>query len=527
MQTYSIPLVDAPFFKPLFTDYVSQKPTLKPFYDLTHEKTNYEKQILKREKFPQKNRTLLYEALSQQYKSFQDSKAEKVQQNIEKIKEKNTFTITTGHQLNLCTGPIFLIYKVLKTIKLTQELIQNYPNHNFIPVFWMLTEDHDLEEINHFNLFGKRYSWNQANTKALAGTYNTTGINDLLENIDGLPNFFKIAYTKKNLAEATRYYLHELFGNFGLVILDSNTKKLKELFRPVITKELLEQTSEKLVLKSIHALKDLGYKSSVNPRPINLFYNHEKKRKRILEVKKGSQNDLGKDILILEDNTTIILEKAFNTIENFSPNVILRPVYQELILPNLAYIGGPAEINYWLEYKALFNFLKIPYPILVPRTFAFILSKTLTVKFETLNLKPEDLFLAKQAFINQVIAANEKSPIDLAWVYSELNLIYNKIEAQIETVNPQLLGYFNKQRSQVTQTFKQIQKRLKKSLEEKHSGQVKKAATLFDKLYPENVPQERFENFLTFYINYPDFISDLYQRIEPFKNVYYIFNLKG
>src|SRR5690606_5332430 len=120
---------------------------------------NFKEQIQEKSIFPISNRAVLVESISRQYTQFNTSELTK--QNIKLLAQENTFTITTGHQLNLFTGHLYFLYKIISVIKLTKELKINNPTYNFVPVFWMATEDHDFEEINHFHLHGKTISWNR------------------------------------------------------------------------------------------------------------------------------------------------------------------------------------------------------------------------------------------------------------------------------------------------------------------------------------------------------------------------------
>ena len=254
MPKITIPLAQVPDLKSIVKDYIVENQNLKPFYEFSFDATSYEKLIQAHPNFSDQKRKTLYEVLREQYKNTPDYPVS----NLEKLKLDHTFTITTGHQLNLCTGPLFSIYKILKTIKLAQALENLHAKYNFVPVFWMLTEDHDLEEINHFYLFGKKYTWEQINTQGLVGRYKTDGLFDLLNKIKDFPDFMKTAYQQQTLAEATRTYLNTLFGKYGLIILDSDNEQLKTLFRPIVETELTHQASYKISLKNQYQTQKTG-----------------------------------------------------------------------------------------------------------------------------------------------------------------------------------------------------------------------------------------------------------------------------
>ena len=150
----NIPFQDINFYKPLIADYLNQKSDVEPLVSHFFDEKNIEHFIQKRQKFDV-DRDMLFEAVADQYKNS----GCQVPEHLTLLKEKNTFTVTTGHQLSLMGGPLFLVYKIITTIDLTQRLNQKYSKYNFVPVFWMATEDHDFEEINHIHLFGNKIAW--------------------------------------------------------------------------------------------------------------------------------------------------------------------------------------------------------------------------------------------------------------------------------------------------------------------------------------------------------------------------------
>jgi uncharacterized protein YllA (UPF0747 family) len=240
------------YFSKLIVDYLDQKAELKSLYNRFPSLENFQLQIEEKSKnFPIENREILAKALTNQYQNFEVS--ETTSNNIELLKNSNTFTITTGHQLNLYTGPLYFLYKIVSVINLTEELKKAYPKHNFVPVYWMATEDHDFDEINYFNFKGKKIQWKKE-SKGPVGRLNTSELEKVFEqfstelglgnNANYLRELFKKSYLEHvNLADATRFLANELFKNEGLVIVDGDDLALKKLFIPYVKEELLHQTS--------------------------------------------------------------------------------------------------------------------------------------------------------------------------------------------------------------------------------------------------------------------------------------------
>ena len=151
------------YFSALMNDYLDQKSTLQSLYNRFPTLENFEAQIIEKKKnFNEASRATLVSVLQQQYATVATSAL--TNQNIDALNNPNTFTVTTGHQLNLFSGPLYFLYKIISTINLTKELKAKYPTYNFVPIYWMATEDHDFEEINYFNFKGKKFRWNTERT---------------------------------------------------------------------------------------------------------------------------------------------------------------------------------------------------------------------------------------------------------------------------------------------------------------------------------------------------------------------------
>ena len=296
-------------------------------------------------------------------------------ENIQSLSESNTFTVTTGHQLNIFTGPIYFLFKLVTTINLSKKLKEYYPDFHFIPVYWMASEDHDFEEISYFNMFGEKYQWATGQTGAV-GRFDPSSLADVLYQIDENVELFEKAYGRfHTLAGSVRFYVNELFGSEGLVVVDGDDSELKAQFATVTKDDILNQNAHQRVNETNKQLINLGYKLQASSRPINFFYLDDFRRRIICE---------GENFKVLGSKIKFSKQEILSEIEHyperFSPNVIMRPLYQEMILPNLAYLGGPAEIIYWLQLKGVFDYYKIEFPIIMPRNFGMIIHQKIAKK---------------------------------------------------------------------------------------------------------------------------------------------------
>ena len=511
------------YFSRLIVDYLDQKAELKSLYNRFRTLENFKLQIEEKSKnFPIENREILAKALLNQNQKFEISEATST--NIELLKKSNTYTITTGHQLNLFTGPLYFLYKIVSVINLTKQLKTAYPEHNFVPVYWMATEDHDFDEINFFNFKGKKIQWKK-DSQGPVGRLNTSGLEEVFEqfsnelglgnNANYLRELFKNSYLEHdNLADATRYLANELFKNEGLVILDGDDSELKKLFIPFAKNELIHQTSFKKVNESLPLLKE--YNVQVNPREINLFYIQDNLRERII----FENGNFKINNTLLSFSESEILTELEKNPENFSPNVILRPLYQEIILPNLCYIGGGGELAYWLELKSNFEANKITFPILLLRNSVLVATKKQVKKMERLNLNWADVFQNQQVLINEKTKAISEFTIDFS---EQKEFLKNQFKALHEIANKtdkSFLGAVKAQEVKQLKGLDTLEKKLLKAEKRIHKERLERIIQLQNELFPNQSLQERKSNFADFYHEIGDpeaFFSLLYSDLKPLK----------
>lgn len=534
MPTDCISYQKSGYFSKLIVDYLDEKPELKQLYNHFPKIENFKKQIEEKGKNFNENdnskREILVAALENQYEGFTTSELTK--SNISLLAKSNTFTITTGHQLNLFTGPLYFLYKIVSTINLCKELKAEYPENNFVPIYWMATEDHDFEEINHFTFKGKKVRWNK-NSTGPVGRLSTAGLDKVFEafsselgsgnNAETLKKLFQQAYLNhSNLAEATRYLANELFAEYGLVIIDGDSKALKQIFSPCVKEELLHQNSNKFVLESIEKLKD--YDIQVNPREINLFYIEDDLRERIVFDSDSHQEGNYKiNNTAITFTETEILELVKTNPEKFSPNVILRPLYQEVILPNLAYIGGGGEIAYWLELKAVFDFHNVTFPSLLIRNSVVLVSEKQNSKIEKLGLSWADLFSKQNDLIHSKTKELSKFTIDFSEQKEHLKLQFEKLNQIALKTDLSFTGAVKAQESKQTKGLENLEKRLLKAEKRIHAEKLERIIQLQNELFPNQSLQERQLNFSEFYLNNDSFISLILKQLHPLNNYFSIF----
>ena len=530
-----IPFKETGYFSQIITDYLSENQELRPLYNHFPSITNFKKQIEeKKNNYPVENRKILVNSIKKQYNNI--NLTEKIKNNIDLLENSNAFTITTGHQLSLFTGPLYFIYKIISVIKTCSILKAQYPENEFIPIYWMATEDHDFEEINHFYIHQKKVVWN-SNQTGMVGAFKTETLLQVAEALKvelGISSeakkifeLFKNAYLKNSdLSSATRYLVNELFKEYGLVIIDGNDKSLKQLFIPYFKQDLLENTAYNQVNKTISYIKKINttYPIQVNPREINIFYLKKGIRERI--IKQNNTFQIHNTSIQFSENE--LIKELEENPENFSPNVILRPVYQEVILPNLCYIGGGGELAYWLELKASFEAQKITFPILMLRNSVLIIYEKQFEKLKKLQVSKKDIFLKKNVLKNEITKKISEFPIDFS---SQKELLKNQFEYLYKIAQQTDKTFHNAVKAQEVKQIKgleKLEKRLLKAQKKKNSEYLERVLTLRSELFPEESLQERINNFSEYMIaTQGNFINLLISTLNPFDFRFIIITLNN
>lgn len=497
-------------FSQTVTDYLSRSEKLQPFYNRFPDLNAFKAQLEEKD-LSQEQRQVLHQALKEQYASIAEINS-KVQQNLDLLLQPNTYTITTGHQLNIFTGPLYFVYKIITAINTCRQLQEKYPDYNFVPVYWMATEDHDFAEINHFNLFGKKYSW-ETDQKGAVGRFSTDGLEKVLEELPEQYPVFEAAYrNSKNLADATRAITHALFGEHGLVSIDGDYAVLKKALTPVVEKELTEQLSNKLVEEANAQLETSDYTPQIYSREINLFFLKDGLRERIVQ-EGGNYKVLNTDLGFSREE---ILSLAKEHPEQFSPNVVLRPLYEELILPNLAYIGGGAEVAYWFQLKKVFDAYQVPFPMLMLRNSALYINRGNASRMHKLDLQPIDLFQDFQDLKKYLSAQLHEEEINLEVQRETVAKAFAEVEKLADEVDPTLVKAVGAEAQKAHNALQMLEKKIAKARDNKHEQTFKQLENLKDKLFPNGSLQERQDNLLSYTTNHPDFIPALVEAFDPF-----------
>ena len=486
-------------FSNLVVDYLSGDEALKPFYKFEPNLAGIEAAIESR-KQSKTNRTLLVDVFNKQYEKYTTS--EKTQKNISLLLKENTFTICTAHQPNIFTGQLYFIYKIIHAIKLADDLNNQFPNNHFVPVYYMGSEDADLNELGEIEIDGKKLKWQTAQKGAVGRMLIDNDFLRLIVEIENqlivepfgaeIISLIKSNYTLgKSIAEATFEFVHHLFNDYGLLILLPDSSDLKSVFQSIMQDDLLNQQAHKLVLNTSENFP-ATYKIQTSGRPINLFYLKDNIRERIEETLEGFK--VVNTNLIFSKNE--ILDELNQFPERFSPNVVLRPLFQESILPNIAFIGGGSELAYWMELKSVFELYDVNYPVLLLRnSFAIIENKTTSLISE-LNLTLLDFFETEFKIVEKYTKENSKLKLDLAEEKIAIEQVYQNIKTITGNIDKTLVSHTDTLHNKALKRIEQLEKKMLRAEKKKHEASIRKIKKVKSALYPNGSLQERVENAL-------------------------------
>ncbi|MFN5911285.1 MAG: bacillithiol biosynthesis cysteine-adding enzyme BshC [Bacteroidota bacterium] len=500
---------------------VYRQDELMDFIHLPYNSDSFGTQIkIREQQFTRDKRKDLVDQLNKQYSGI--DLEPKVSANIQSLLDGATFTVTTGHQLSIFTGPLFFIYKILHVIRLAETLKEKYGEYNFVPVYWMASEDHDFEEIRSVELFGKTLSW-ESEQKGPVGRYSTVGLDVIRAEFsayfsgEALEEVKEILanYEGKDLTEATLKLVNRLFSRYGLLIINADTHELKRSFVPVMKKEIETEFSYHAVQKMNALLEKEGMKVQVHAREINLFYMENGMRERIVHLDDG---------FFIEEKGKLSRDALLNLIESspecFSPNVIMRPVYQEWILPNLCYIGGVGELAYWMQLKGVFEGAEVPYPLVGVRNSLLWIDPVNSKRIEKSGIHLEEIFHDTDVLKREHVKKHADQELDLNDVEAAFNLLREKLLSKVMNTDPGLERMALAEIARIEKQLQSVEEKLFKSLKVRHEQALTAIDQLKSRLFPANGLQERSVSLFSMCAGgkIDERIAQLHDFIDPFES---------
>ena len=494
-----IPFSSTHVFSTLINDYLEGKGNAMDFVQYApNVEEGYRSAIEGRKKYPI-NRTLLFDVLTKQYSNLPQEKA--VNDKLALLKKDTTFVVTTAHQPNLFTGPLYFFYKIIHAIQLAASLKATFPDYDFVPVYYMGSEDADLDEVGAFNLDQKKCQWLTKQTGAIGRMQVDDALLGLLKQLESywsiLPQghkaleILKNAYQKGNtISEATLSFVHAFFGSKGLLVLQPDDTALKAAFIPVMEKELLTSFSHETIQPTIAALSK-DYHVQSEGRSINLFYLKDSIRARI--EKQGEQFIVvDTDIQFTEKE---IIAELHQYPERFSPNVILRGVYQETILPGVVFVGGGGELAYWMELKNLFQQLGVHYPLLQLRNSFLLIRQKQSDQWAAMQFEEQDLFKPILELEVAYVKKHATQALDLQDQINNLSTLYSTIKNEVLKVDTTLGTHADNLAQQAKAKLLALEKKMVRAEKRKQSVDIQRIHRIKKELFPQDNLQEREEHF--------------------------------
>ena len=511
-----IPYSETGKFTKIVLDYANGSKNLRDFYEHTVNIEGIKDAISQRKKI-QSNRKLLVEQLHIQYKKL--DRTENVKANIDALLDDNTFTVCTAHQPNIFTGHLYFIYKILHTVKLSEDLKEQLPEYNFVPVFFMGSEDADLEELNHVVVDGKKYVWQTQQKGAVGRMKVDDNLLKLIDDISGrllvekhgseIINLLKECFQKNaTIEQATFLLVHHLFKNYGVLVFLPDNAALKKEMISIFEEDIFENTPSEIVSKTSDKLSK-KYKVQAHPREINLFYLKDDIRNRIVQMQDQFMvHDT--DIKFSKDQLQAELK---NYPERFSPNVILRGLFQEIALPNIAFIGGGGELAYWLELKDLFEHYKVPFPMLILRNSFLFIDKKYRQLIEKLKLTSLDLFKGEENLLNEIVNAQTHNRLTLDEEKFQIQQAFFSIKKIVKEIDVTLQQHAEALETAGNKKLETLEKKMLRAEKRKFADVKNHLSKILAALFPGDGLQERTDNFMLYYSKMGDeFIKILYDN---------------
>ncbi len=497
MKEFALDLKNLDYLSPIIKAFLNHDEAIMKFTDYNTDLSQMS-DLIKQKTNSYQYRTVLNEVLKTQYQQL--PMYPEVQQNLDLLYQQNTFTITAAHQPNLLMGPNYFVIKILEAVGLCQSLQRQFPQYHFVPVYYMGSEDADMEELNNIHVFNEKLSWQTEQTGAFGRMIIDQAFIQLLKKLEGIiatnqcgieliekmKQSFQI---NKTIQEATLDFVHSLFGKYGLIILCPDQPVLKKCLLPFALKELKEHHCS-TVLEN-QTKPNFPFEMTIVWRDINFFILEHQHRLKIKHHTELNTFEVGENKYTYEE----FVHKISLNPELISPNVVLRPVFQELILPNIIFIGGSGEISYWLQLKDVFNSFGMKLPILKLRnTFTFIKNRIFQ-QWLKINIPLEYIFKPAEDIKHYFLYHLNDYQYDLTslvekqeQLMAELKIILNKHDKSLES-------HLNNIKSEWAKTLKELEIKIKRSQKRKEIDTMNIIEKMKLECFPKNTLQERLVNF--------------------------------
>ena len=505
-------------FTRLYGDFINNFQQVKRFYRFDFRSLKSFRTAAEERSALYTHRELLADVLREQNLDFGSS--EKTMSNIELLRQKNTVAIVTGQQVGLFGGPLYTWYKIVTAIKLAHSLHEQLPEFSFVPIFWLEGEDHDFEEVNHINILNsdfqpvklEYYPKGKRGQKNLSAVGNVT-IDENIEMVVGeltktlVPTEFKKDVVEKlqhSYAAGTTFnkafasYINLLTKDQGLIFIDANNRRLKDLVKPIFLKEIEEYPRVSQLIIQQSAELEEHYHAQIKTKAMNVFLFHQGGR-YMLEPRENDFSLRGSRQHFTKDELLALIQESP---ESVSPNVALRPVCQDTLLPTVAYIAGPSEVAYFAQLRQVYEYFGCPYPVIYPRASATIVEEKQLKILDKYQIGLPELFENPGKISKKVVDMVAEVKIDEMFTESsnQLNDTLNELKFGLNYIDPTLLGSLETAREKIEATMHILKEKAGEAQQRKHEIAIRQIQKVQNILLPHENFQERELN-LSYFMN--------------------------
>jgi bacillithiol biosynthesis cysteine-adding enzyme BshC len=529
-----IPFSDLPGASRLFTDYIENFDKLAAFYAIDYRSRaalfDQAERVSQRD-YP---RGEVAKILQQQNRQW--GAGEAAERRLALLAQKGSVTVVTGQQVGIFGGPLFTLYKALTCLKLAESLSARL-GREVVPIFWLAADDDDVAEVNRLIVMNRENElvpfscvFDTDERRPVAQDYLTGNIenchrafNEAIPETEFKSEFLQALrqayFAGESLPDAFARWLVNLLGHLGLVVMNPTDPELKRLAGPVFAREINENSpSTEAALRAAAKLGAAGYTPQVSLRPdrFNLFY--VQTQRHTLEWRDGKF--VSTDGALQFSRAELLLHLREHA-ENFSPNVMLRPVLQDYLLPTVAYIAGPAEIAYFAQLRGVYEAFGVSMPAIFPRQSMTLLEKKIARVLEKYRLQIADFWAAQGGAAEELISrvVKREAPDELftpvAAARDELGRRLATLKIRAVAVDATLGGFIEKEQGKIFHQLDGIEKKLLQAAKRQNETLAQQIAKAAHALYPNRHLQERELSFVPFLCKYGrGLVQQLYEQID-------------
>lgn len=530
----------------LFADYLENFEKVRAFYPY-NSRNDWQSALAGRGGF-QTPRQEMAEILLGQNRRW--GAGEETLHNIRRLNSPKTLAVVTGQQAGVFGGPLYTFYKIITVLKLARKLARDFPGYTFVPLFWMEVNDSDFQEIGAVQYLSKenelrRLALEENPEEALQPVsarrvdeqiprWRQTLAQDFFDTEfkEAALDLFLGCYAPgQGYPDAFAGLLQRFFGKHGLVLFNPAEAAASSLASSLFKQSL---TAAPEILNIFagrqRALESAGYAPQIqlSDRQTLLFFTDEQKRRVRIDFDEDGEFLLKYPEGYQSVAREVLLKKCAETPGNFSPNVALRPLVQDWLLPTLAYVAGPAEAAYFAQVETLYRYFQIPMPVIYPRHRLTIAEGKVHKNVQKFNLEYEEILSGRPGFSAEFLRRSAGQGLHQALQSADdrIRQALTELQQQLAAADPTLVNTLEKTRQSIEESFGKLSGKISRSLEEKNQAQVRQLEKVLLHLRPANQPQERVLSMLYFCVKYGmDFVERLLAVLPEDSERHYLVSL--